>query len=69
MARKPLVAGGKDLPDKPRGAPVLQRARQLGYEPGDDRRHVLFEVAALPDDVAHWLQVGKGVEIAPRRLR
>ena len=28
MARKTLLASGKDFPDKPRGAPVFQRARQ-----------------------------------------
>jgi hypothetical protein len=28
LARKTLVAGGKDVPDKPRRAPVLQRARR-----------------------------------------
>jgi hypothetical protein len=27
MARKTLLAGGKDLTHKPRGAPVLQQAR------------------------------------------
>ena len=28
MARKTLLAGGKGFPDKPRGAPVFERARR-----------------------------------------
>ena len=36
MTRKPLLAGGKDVPDEPRRASLLQRARQVGHLTGDN---------------------------------
>jgi hypothetical protein len=55
MARKPLVSGGKDVPDEPRRAPVFERARQLGQLTGDDRHHVALEVTALVEQGADRL--------------
>jgi hypothetical protein len=40
MARKQLLAGGKDFPDEPGRAPVFERARQLGHITGDDRQDI-----------------------------
>jgi hypothetical protein len=61
---KPLIARRKDVPDEPRGTPVLQRARQLGYLTGHDRQNVGLEVAALVEEGADRREVGRGVEIA-----
>jgi hypothetical protein len=63
LARKPLVAGGKDVPDEPRRAPVLQRARQLGQLTGDDRQDVGLQVTALVEEGADRPDVGLGVEM------
>jgi hypothetical protein len=68
MARKTLLAGGKDFPDEPRRAPLLERARQVGHLPGDDRHHVGLEVAALVEEGADRPDVGVGVEMALTRL-
>jgi hypothetical protein len=68
MACKPLVAGGKDVPDKPLRAPVFERARQVGQLAGDDRQDVLFEVAALVDEAADRSDVGREVDTPSANL-
>jgi hypothetical protein len=64
MARKTLLAGGKDLTHKPRGALFFQRAPQLGQLACDDRQDIPFEVAALGEEGAERLDAGIGVKRA-----
>ena len=67
MARKTLLAGGKDLTHKPRGAPVFQWARQVRQQARDDRQDVPFEVAALVDEGDDRREVGRGGRLSTTR--
>jgi hypothetical protein len=58
MARKPLLAGGKDFPDKPLRAPLLERPRQLGHLTRDDRQDIGLQVAALVEEGKDRRDVG-----------
>ena len=56
-----LVAGGKDVPDEPRRAPVFERARQFGHLACDDRQHVPRAALArlrelLPEISIAWIE-------------
>jgi hypothetical protein len=62
------ITSRQNVLHKPSRAPALQRVRQIGYVPGDDRQHVRLKIAALLDQSPDRRDIGLAVNIPARRI-